>query len=795
MKKNKWWMCLGMSGWLATTAWAIEVSKSGEYVLSDFGDVNNPGTLTHACEWIVTNGGGVLIVPPGAPESLVVQNTYQKDRESGPTVTIRDLRKGYEVTHLPTVGKISPTGWYGAYDYRLINMQPRGLPFQGTHEMRGLRNAVVRGASSYMQLTSEAVAKGKDARIYVPSIRGIFVGQYLTVTGQRGAYQPPFDRVWVKSIGWDAERKLNYLVADLEHDHPSGAIIYNKHVTGSLNIDSTANCDNQTMEFQVTRHQYAHGDSFLISGSYVYQGDVFSGLGDEQGVVLNAEVMYDPDPFHSAVEAVNWDNDAIVFAPGPCNVQKLATSRAIINMNSNKWLTAGTVCIVPPEDWGGHTIHNPAYDAREFVKHGIDLTKFSYTFKKDGQEQLSVTTWNGHPLHKFEYVYKNKAYPSLIEGWVNHLGGYIEGSPDCGWTDAVVGRFFAVADEGERLTPGAKDLGTIYHGSLTRTQYRWYLVKQFHKNSDGTCRIKIERIRYAAGDAGAPNLYNQDNYTWDGHVRPLPYIIAPGAYAYDVGDGWQDRVGGDARPADPRIVRVVPNADRGTAFDFAKGDPIEQAIGADPSIPTPIRVRTFNHVPDTMEHGMVDLMNYGTVQMNTGIGLSGGGHNRDNLVNRKDRKPYYGTGFHVGTVVGTGIRFGADVTEAALAFEQPNEHAQPVTWKHARGQTALMVDPQTGDMTITGSPLGVAAVKEVQGLSGTAIAARNLRGIGIVVPAGQKQLTVAFAQPEADAHYSITVQPNWLTQDAVTKKTPTGFTVVFSTPPGPDGTLDWQLIR
>jgi len=778
---------------------AVEVSNTGEYTLGDFGDINTEtaalAAMDQACRWIVSNGGGVLVVPANAPESLVVKNTYQNDRESGPTVTILDRRKGYETTHLPSVGQRTPTGWYGAYTYRLMNMHPRGLPFQGTHEMLGMRNAVVRGSSSYMQLTSEAVAKGANRRIYVPSIRGIFVGQFLTITGQQGAYQPPYDRVWVKSIGWDAERKLNYLVADLEHDHPAGCIIYNKHVTGSMNISSTANADNQTMELQVTRRQYAHGDSFLISGSYVYQGDVFSGLGDEQGVVLNAEVMQDPDPFYSVVESVNWEDDAIVFAPGPCNVQKLSTSRAIINMNSNKWITAGHVVIVPPEDWGGHTIHNPVYDAKEFVAGGIDLTKFSFTFEKDGKEELSITSWDGHPLQKFTYVYQNKAYPSLVDGWVNNLGGAIIGSADCGWTEDIVGRFFAVADEGERLTPGAQDLGVVYHSSLERTQYRWYLIKQFRKNADGTCRIKIERIRYAAGDAGAPNLYNEDNYTWDGHDRPLSYIIAPGAYAYDVGDGWQDRDHGIAEKSDSRIVRVVPNADRGTAFDFEPGDGIEQAIGADPALPMPIRVRVYNNVPDTMKHGMIELINYGTVSMSAGINLVGSGHNRDVIATRKDRKPYYGTGFNISSVVGTGIRFGADVTEAALKFEQPNERAQPIQWKHAGGQTALAVDPKTGDMSITGSPLHVASVKGIKGLSATEVSARNLRGMNVAVPESTRELTVQFDQTEPDAQYSLSIQPNWLTQDAVVEKTANGFRVVFSNPATAGATFDWQLIR
>lgn len=774
-------------------------SPNGEYVLTDFGDASTPqaaqATLDKAAAWIVANGGGLLVIPPTAAPQWEVRNIVQKDRESGPTVTIVDRRKGYEQRHVPSVGQVTPTGWYGQYLYRTINMEGHGLPFQGNHEIMGVRNAVVRGASSYMQITSAPVEKGKDRRIYVPTIRSIFVGQYLTLTGKRFTYEPPLDRLWVKAIGWDAEKKLHYLVADLEHDHPAGAILYNKHVTGSITMDSTANCDNQTMEFQVTRHQYAHGDSFLISGSYVYQGDVFSGLGDERGVVLNAEVMFDADPFHSKVESVDWSRDAIVFEPGVCNVQKLSTSRAIINMNSNKWLTAGTVTIVPPEDWGGHVIKNPAFRAEDCIENGIELSRFPMTFERDGKTGLSITTWNDLPLKQFKYTYKGKTYPSIIHEGVNYLGGYIEATADCGWGPEVVGRFFAVADEGERLASDDKVTGTFYHGGLVRPQFRWYLIKQFRKNADGTCAIKIERIRWAAVDAGAPNLYKMDNYTWDGHVRPLRYIIAPGAYAYDVGDGWKDRVGGDVSKADPRTIRVVPNGDRGTKFDFAAGDPIEQAIGADPAIPVPVRVRMFNHVPDTLEHAALELSNYGRVAMHTGLGIGGMGHNRDELANRMDRKPYYGTGVNIGCVVGAGVRFGADVTEAALLFEQPNQHEQPIKWLHEKGETSLVVDPASGDMSVRGSALQIESVKQLGGISATATGARNLRGINVAVPAGAREVAVKFATPEADAAYALHVQPNWLTQDAVKEKTATGFTVVFSTPANEGAAVDWQLVR
>lgn len=772
-------------------------ARHGEYLLTDFGELATPAaaqaTLEKACRDVVAAGGGVLIVPPQAPAHLQVRNTLQTDRESGPTVTIRDLRNGYEVRHLPTVGTTTPTGWFGEYLYRLVNMPEHGLPFQGNHEMLGLRNATVKGGSSYMQWTSAPTTKGKDQRIYVPTIRGIFVGQYLTYCSTPW-YGPPHDRIWVKSIGWDPEQKRHYLTADLEYDHPAGAILYNKHVVGSVSINSTANCDSQTMEFQVTRHQYGHGDSFVISGAYVYQGDVFSGLGDECGVGLNSEVCFDPDAFHAQVAAVDWSRDELAIKPGVCNVQKLATSRAIIDMNPAKWLTAGKVRIVPPEDWAGLLVRNPAVDVERGIAEGLDVARLPLQWTDpDGKPQPSLTTWQELPVTALKYVFRGRTYPSLIWRNVNYLGGCILGSADCGWGPDVVGRFFAVAEPGEFLAPGDATEGGFYlGGGVQRNVYRWYQIKQFRQNADGTCAIKIERIRWAAVDAGAPNLYNADNYTWDGHERPLAYIIAPGAFCYDISGAWRDTAGGDTPGGS---LRVVPGPDRGTAFDFAPGDAIEQAVGADPALPTPIRVRVFNGVPGTLEAAGLQMVNYGKVAMHAGVAVGGPGVNRDGLGRRLDRMPPWRYGVDIGTVTENGIRFGADVTDAAIRFTQPNGHAQPLKWQHARGETVLSVEPASGEMALSGGPLRVGQATGLQGLSGTGTPAANLRRVNLVVPAGAKRLDVRFDRPEADAEYAVTVQANWFTLDRVTQKTSAGFTVEFAEAAPAAAAIDWLLVR
>jgi acyl dehydratase len=56
-------------------------------------------------------------------------------------------------------------------------------------------------------------------------------------------------------------------------------------------------------------------------------------------------------------------------------------------------------------------------------------------------------------------------------------------------------------------------------------------------------------------------------------------------------------------------------------------------------------------------------------------------------------------------------------------------------------------------------------------------------------------LDITFAQPEADAAYALTVQPNWFTLDRVAARTATGFKVEFQTAAPAGATLDWQLLR
>lgn len=83
----------------------------------------------------------------------------------------------------------------------------------------------------------------------------------------------------------------------------------------------------------------------------------------------------------------------------------------------------------------------------------------------------------------------------------------------------------------------------------------------------------------------------------------------------------------------------------------------------------------------------------------------------------------------------------------------------------------------------------------LKGLSGTALAAQNLRGINVKVAAGSQEFTVTFAKPAPDANYAIFIEPSWLTGHAVTSQTADGFTITFETPSPKGATLHWLLVR
>ena len=747
-------VCIGLALPCMTGAQPTPPTRS----LPEFGGIDTlqdaEATLQAALEELIAGGGGILTIPPNAPEKLLVENLrqeYRRTSDEAPVVTIVDQRKGYTVYHVAPIGKHQDGTWAGLTVERKLNLGQQSLPHCGCHSAQAINNYVISGASSYMATLTQATAKGEDVRCYVDLIRGVWVGQFLNITSSVMGYAPPYDRITVKSIGWDADRRGNYFTADLEYDHPVGALVYNKHIVNGLQMNGYSNCDNQTPgELAVVRHNYGVGDSFVISGMFKYLGDVFSGFGDEGGIVLNAETVGQMDFFHSTVEAVDHSRDEITYAAGKVNAHSLSNSRPLINMNPDKWISQGTVLIVPPDK-----------------------------------------------------AFRGESYPGVIGGpgnSFNYQGGAILGSADCPWDEAIIGRFFCLTDPTEVVMPDDKSSVGGYAKPPDRPAYRWYQVMDLEPQPDGTKRIRILRVRWSAVAAGAPTLFDYDNYTWDEHEKPLSYAIAPGAWVYDVSQGWGDTIitGGHLDASHPRKLKVAATGDRGTPFDFEPGDAVEQPVGPDPWQPRPLRIRQFDQIPSTMPSASIEVQQLGRVQVPYGIHMGGIIRSRDGLERRKDKKPPYGTVLNINSLADVGIDFQSEVLDSAIIFRQPNGHPQPIRWRNdVVGSSSLSVEPTTGDFVLTGGNVDLSGkgVEGLGGLSATEKPAANLRGINVPVPEGEGQLQLTFDRPEADALYAVSVTPSWMTNICVPDKTAEGFTVQFAEQAPQGARIDWVIVR
>lgn len=754
-----------------------ETTASAPFVnLADHGDVSTPEKAQATLDQLAaalrgTNGtGGVIVMDqrvPG-PNKFRPVNTYQTSVSQKCNITLLDVRTGTIKVLVPQAGhyQTSAQGWSGMIIERTLDLE-NGGNIQASQPL-AIVNNILRGTYSYCAMPEYGwKPEGVNAkRHYVLNPIGSFTD---------------------RKVGWDSEQKQYYVVAGTNE-----SIGLRKNYAPGISVFSYNNADHQTMGsgLDARTYKYGVGDNFVVSALMYYQDNVFSGEGDEGAVILNAETVHDFASFHSKVESFNPETGELVYTPGNfiCP-DTLALSRPLINLNQAKWLTNGVVRIVPPDTLG-------------------DLGGF----QEDGKG--GYKDWSGSFNVHLKTFYKGKSYPSLekkdgkygeIANW---LGGLIEASADAPWDESVIGRYFAVDDTAEKYEKGGVGYGSAYmrwpHDK--RPVRRWYRICDFKKKEDGTKAIKIVRVRWSAVPAGAPTLINPDNYTWDGHDRPLKYIITPGAEVCDISEAGVLEARNQSGCIFPntkckRLIKVVPNDDAKNAFAFAKGDDMEQAVGADPFVPVPVRIRMHDGFPSTMPDPGVQICNDGPIAHQMGLAFQGrAGKSLECMAKRKDGQPSFIDAIDIGTVVGCGMRFRAQVRDAAMIMEQRGDNFQPLTWLHHDSTQAASfgVEPESGNFALKGGgglDLSSSSLLKAGGLSATEVAARNLRGIALTVPRGSKSLSVKFLQAEADADYAMTVQPNWRTMEWTTAKTPKGFTVEFSEP-SPDGaTIDWVMVR
>jgi hypothetical protein len=317
-------------------------------VLSEFGpygtEAEAASTLDKALRTLIDQGGGILVVPHDAPKGWYPRNRVQA-AFGAPGVSIVDARGGVERVHVPPLGTTASDGLRGGN--RLIERDASAtFPWQGTYSTEAIVSRFQGGASSYLDRLARPASRGRDTRLYVATLRGLFQGQVLRVTSQPEVLSGEGERVTVRSLGLDGTEP--FIVADTTSDHPRGAIVYNKNVVNGLAVSDTANCDNQSMTLKVEKSLFGAGDTFVVSSLSNYQGNVMSAAGDEGGLCYAGDIVQDPEAFRGEVESWDRATRSLVFKPGAFRPPKLGTSRPIINMNPKKWVRGGPVIVVPP---------------------------------------------------------------------------------------------------------------------------------------------------------------------------------------------------------------------------------------------------------------------------------------------------------------------------------------------------------------------------------------------------------------------------------------------------------------
>ena len=718
------------------------------FSLDQFGKINTDAeaqkTFEDACKQIQAAGGGVLTIPLNTSATWKPLNNFQEEfRTPAAPAPAKNWKEGPGVTVIDARGKslnVMPSPITGLKMTRVLDLpEGQSLPHWNYNPMMSFENIIARGSTSYHDWLQEDVTGGKDAKFYVATIRGLFPGMFINANAWSTV-----DRLYVKSLGYDSAKKMWFIIADCEHDFKKGTILSNKNHVNILKLDTSSHNENQTFDICLWRHNYSQGDNYLIDARFKYMGDVHSTAGDENGVIFAGFVEPENESFQAKVGSWDAVKGELKYTGGGPTADTLGSGRPIINLNPKKWINAGTVNIVRPNDWTLTAIR-PVVDP----------------------------------------VYKGKTYPTTVgknklDINVLKVGGLIEFSAEAPITKDVIGRYFAV------------DMPNEVEAKTKRR--RWYLISDATINADGTKTIKIVRHWWGAKEASSPTLYDPESYSFDGHIVPLKYIIAPGVYAYDVSEGLP-KLGS---PANKSLIKLSPSPFVGTDVDFAAGDAIEQAIGPDPFHPIPFRSWTWDSVPGIFPAPVFDIRSYGVMRGSV-LSIAGPTTSLEDATKKAlSRGPTYNMLLDLQAVSNDAIVFAGDVKNAAMFFKQPNERAQPIRWAYEKGakEAELTVSPKDGSMAITATNVAVpGGLSKVGGLSGSEVKANNLRGLDLPIKAGAKEIAVKFATPETDAAYGLFVEASWMTMHVVSKRTAEGFTVEFSQAPAADAVVHWLVVR
>ena len=278
--------------------------------LEQFGPVGSPAqaeaAFKKASHDLMAAGGGVIVIPVHAAKGWTPKNNSQEQwRKPAPPETAKSWGSGPGVTVVDARSPaltIMPPQVNGLAIERTLNLpQGQSLPHWGYYPTVSIKNTLLHGSNSYHDWLQEDVEAGKDRRFYVATIRGVFPGAFLNGLSWGGGVP----RLYVKSIGYDKDKRLWYFVADTEINLNKGALLSNKNHTNVLSMETYSHNENQTFDVRMWRHNYSQGDNYLFDARFKYMSDVHSTAGDENGVIYAAFVEPELGIFKGKVES--WD--------------------------------------------------------------------------------------------------------------------------------------------------------------------------------------------------------------------------------------------------------------------------------------------------------------------------------------------------------------------------------------------------------------------------------------------------------------------------------------------------------
>ena len=363
---QKWFLYL-----LVTFIFIVGLSASEINELQKFGKVNTKSaaalTFKKAIISITSKGGGILYITNKTSSSFSPESIIQQELGDN-SVTVIDIRGGKIRMILPSLGyriSESPYGYGGVFMDRQIN-QPAINPNGHNVNLR-MTNRIVKGLTSYFQKINDYQQQADGMmKVYPPTMAGLNVGAILSVmqgkggTGRTGEFTTSSSLLAkVQKLGWDAKKNCGYIL--LEKVNPEEkwgnlTALVNKSSAGAIYIGDTIHCDGEMAStISMEKKIYGQGDNFGIGMRYMYMGNIMSTQGDENGCGYTLDIWQMLDSFKGKVESWNPEKGELIFSMDSTRANTLGTSRPMINLNPQKWISKGKIKVMANNSNGGST--------------------------------------------------------------------------------------------------------------------------------------------------------------------------------------------------------------------------------------------------------------------------------------------------------------------------------------------------------------------------------------------------------------------------------------------------------